>query len=184
MNALKLTAIYQNKWRFYMYPLISRSASPEIGDALKFNWFVCSRPQQDEHGNTVLELDRYTNFFDELTGYTYHITFDATEKDPCRVLVGGDLKKSKELGHCGVASETGINCMCDILCKSAEFIIEESVLEKSSRCPYIEFAKSHYSSLRNEFKNFPSKQKLNTEKPGKFSLKLKKMIDIYVSKNT
>lgn len=182
MKPARTSPIYPNKWKFYMSPLISDT------NILEFNWFICSRPSHDEMGNHIVEVDRYAMFFDEISGLTYHVTFDATEKGPCKLLIGNidiDYGKSKTMGYSGVASVNKNKCdnlSCSLLCSGVEFLFDPKVVEASKKCPYIEYAKSHLGHLRNEIKNFPEFAVLNDAKPGKFSLKLKKLIDTYLAK--
>mgnify|MGYP001580385897 CR=1 FL=1 len=180
MNPVHVSPIYPNKWKFYMAPLISDTA------LLEFNWFICARPSYDSTGNHIVEVDRYAMFFDESSGLTYHVTFDATEKGPCKILIGDvtkDFEKSKKLGYCGVASvdKEKCNISCSLLCGGVDFLFDPKVVEVSKKCPYIEYAKSHFSHLQKEIKNFPTPNILATSKPGAFSLKMKKMIDSYLS---
>jgi hypothetical protein len=150
--------------------------SPILKTSTEFNWFICSRPE----GDSTLNLDRYTQFFDPKSGLTYNITFDATEKEPCKVLITKDNKYPT--GYCGTANQISKECSCGILCESAIFRLSQKVIEPSKRCPYIEYAKSHYKFLKTKFGNkFPDINQIKSSKPGKLSLKLKIFIDNYTN---
>lgn len=208
---VKTIPVYPNKWRFYMAPLMKDT--PEM---LEFNWFLCARPFRDSEGNCVVEVGRYTLFFDESSGKSYHVTFDATEKEPIRLLIAShptnkqnhpqlrnlcDSDKSelsqtcdlrthttdtfefaKSLGYEGAAIRVEPcrgGCKCDLVCNSAEFLFDRSVVEESKWCPYIDYARSHSSHLRKQVKGFPSSKKLEKARPGKFSLELKTILAQY-----
>jgi len=182
MAYILTSPIYPNKWKFYMSPLLQ----PSDEGVLDFNWFICARPSYDALGNHIVEVDRYATFFNESSGLTYHVTFDATEKGHCKLLIGNidkDFEKSKNLGFNGVASNTSDHKdqhPCSLLCNNTKFLFDIKVVEVSKKCPYIEYAKSHYDHLTKEIKNFPSSIILKSAVPGSFSLKMKKIIDDYM----
>lgn len=175
---IEVIPIYPNRWHMYMEPMIQKSSNLK-----EFNWFVCSRPTVTPEGESVLELDRYTQFFNPLSGITYNITFDATEKEPCKVLIS-PFKDMNEFNtkYCGTAKQISNICSCGILCENAIFTLNVQVLEASKKCPYIEYAKSHYKFLKSHFgKGFPTNKIVFQGSPGKLSLKLKPYIDSYTN---
>jgi len=213
MSFVNTFPVYPNKWMFYMAPFIKDR--PEL---LKFNWFLCARPFRDEKNNYVVDVGRYTSFFDKSTGKTYHVKFDATEKEPCLLLIASDprnkslyselnllchdnkqelsltcsLRKnidkaynlSKRLGYCGVAAKVVASkdsCKCDIVCNEVQFLFNRNVVEESKKCPYIDYAKSHETHLRENIKDFPSVDFIKNAKPGKDSLILRTILSPYLS---
>lgn len=212
MSFVRTIPVYPNKWRFYMAPLMKNK--PEL---LEFNWFLCARPYKDNKDNYVVDIGRYTLFFDEKTGKSYYVTFDATEDGSCLLMIAShqhnkerhselqklcgwddpelstecDLRthpeKAYELsireGYCGIAMRVkpAGGCACDLTCQSAEFLFDRKVVEESSRCPYIEYGRSHASHLRSQIPGFPSNEILKKARPGKDSLRLKTLLAPYFS---
>jgi hypothetical protein len=67
----------------------------------------------------------------------------------------------------------------DLICQDVEFLFNESTLERSTRCPYIEYARSHESYLRSlRDRNLPSIEKM---RPGDDSLKLRAFLLRYLA---
>lgn len=175
----------------YMAPLV------ENKEILEFNWFLCARPHKDSKDNYVIDISRYTTYFNTETGKSYHVTFDATEKGPCVLLladnehnikkyqelslgVDAQYKLSTSLGYCGLAMKThregGCRGPSDLMCDEAVFYFSRKAVEESKYCPYIEYAKTHSTHLRSVIPSFPSRDALQTYTPGKDSLKIRKLL--------
>ena len=196
---IKLSPIFPNKLNIY-------SSSVQTTDA---SWFLCARPFYDKSTNLyAVELSRYTNFFSLETGKSYHITFDATEKEECKlvdishpyntnVIDFGNTESNNtesnntenfdiaiKLGFCGIARKLNISDECNkckFVCHTFEFLISSKVLEESKRCSYIDYALSHHSYLNENILNFPGKELLKNSKPGKISLLLRKLLNEFFS---
>lgn len=200
--SIKVSPIHVNKWHFYMNKFntcksnSSNASNTEIkicnDEALKFNWFSCGKPYTDKYGTQVLQIDRYSSFFNKTSGKSYHVTFDSTELKPCTLKVlmtiKGKNSMDKEFNSAlnddynGIAIHVnnGTNDMkCDLICDEIDMIFDQNVLEESKLCPYINYAKTHAYVLRQEFKNFPSDEELSKSKPGKMSIKLRNILCPY-----
>lgn len=188
---IKVSPVHINKWHFYMnkFNKICESESKICNDdALSFNWFSIGTVYIDKFGIQVLQLDRYTSFFDKKSGKTYHITFDSTEFKPCTLKIIDPISLSKKEynlaiknGYDGITMHYNKDKSCDLICDEVNMYFNQNVLEESKLCPYINYAKSHSYILRQEYENlgFPSDEELNNSSPGKLSIKLRKILCEY-----
>ncbi len=90
-SPIKLLLFYPNKWRLYTKPLLKGN-----DESLEFNWFICARPFKDDDDNYVIDVGRYSTYFNPTTGKSYYVSFDATEKKQCLLLLAdhkNNLKK-------------------------------------------------------------------------------------------
>jgi hypothetical protein len=180
-----VSPVYINKWQFYMNKLNVIDNASCSDDIVKFSWFSCGKPfiQNDKN---VLQIDRYATLFDNSTGTSYNITFDATDGKTCTLLMVDEQNfdtinytESLNQGYQGIVYRKNIESSpCDLVCPEVHMMIDPNVLRKSKMCPYIMYAKTHYPILSksNTTILFPSKKELNSAKPGKMSLKLKKIL--------
>ncbi len=180
---LKLSPVYPNKWHFYLSKLQNTSTCD--AEALEFNWFSCGKPYT-KNNITVLEVDKYTTFFDTQTGKSYHVTFDATEVQACILkIVNSDTftinttKRAIQEGYRGIAAYKQHKPSCDLVCSDVDMIFDKKVLEESTLCPYINYARVHAPILLKEIKGFPDSKTLKHAKPGKLSIKLRSLLRPY-----
>ncbi len=181
--------VFPNKWRFYMGPLAEMNESNIDKGDLSFNWFLCARPCLDKNNEKVIEVGKYSLFFDPSSGLSYYVKFDVNE---CvlKLVNGGirfdfnklDEKPDEKLSGIAMISNenSSEDCFKDLVCQSATLIFRKSVLEISMKCPYIDFAKSHYKFLKKHIHSFPSNNFVMNAKPGKDSLYLRSLIRPYL----
>jgi hypothetical protein len=180
--------VYPNKWRFYLGPLAEQNNTSFNPLDLEFNWFLCSKPCT-KNNEKVIEVGKYSLFFDPNTGISYYVKFDVNE---CilKLINPGILSPESnfEDPYCGVAMITPLekfpkgqsSCYKDLVCSDAVLIFRKDVLEATSKCPYIDFARAHSNHLRKNIKSFPSETFLKNAKPGKDSLYLRELIRPYL----
>ena len=196
MKNIKLihtSPIYPNKWRFYILPFSQKSDESSFrnsninkSDVSNFNWFLCGRPYTDEKGNKVVDIGRYVSFFDLSSGKSYHITYDVIEdygKCLVKIINNKDTINEEALiaikeNYRGVAylGEATKDCSCDLICENAEITFDSRVIEESKKCPYIDFALSHYLYCKEKTSDFPSKEEIIKSNCGEMSLKLRKIM--------
>jgi predicted transcriptional regulator len=168
---IKTYPVYSNKYYFYM-----TSVKP-----CDFSWFICAKPYKDDKGNDVVCVDPYSSFFDYVSGKTYHVKFDVVEDKKCILKIVTSKKEFNSAlseGYNGVAiMKKDKKCKSqDLVCSQVQMIFEPNVLEESTLCPFINYAKTHSFILRKEISNFPTRKELKNAKPGKISLKLREML--------